>query len=359
MKRYGWWGALLALGLAVPAEAAAQTVNGSPVEVGGLLRTGFRAEPDSTGRTDGFDIFDARLKVSGEVGIVFDYFAQIEYDRDDDAFQLLDAKATVPIVSALDLSLGQFRPRFGLEALQTKGEITFVERAQASTAIAPGRQVGIDVGGTSFDGRLTYGGGLFNGNGRTLDNDGNDFMFAGRVQFNSIGTIAFYEDFVFQVGASIGGSTDTAAPLGSGAVTGDDAGPSAEGTFAGDRTIWGLDAQLTYRGWSLTGEYLRAAYDLDAPLSIGSPRDGEVELSDGGGYVELGYRAYGAIEGVVRYDTFDPALVTRSEFLLFGLNVYPGYYAKFGVQYAVSLGDPEMSGSLANNQFILLAQVDF
>lgn len=360
MTRGGWRGvalaaAILGSGTIAADRAAAQQV-GLPLELGGLLRTGLRIEPESSGEADGFDIFDARASVSGEVGIVFDYFFQTELDTDDEVFRLLDAKATLPIRPEFEVSLGLFKAPFGLEALQSKGDLTFLERAQASEAIAPGRQVGVSVDGSTFDGRLTWGAGLFNGNGRTLRNDGNDFMVSGRVEYNSIGTIAFYEDFVIQVGASIAYSKDTSVSLDEGLVTGDPASaPELTAGFMGERFLLGGDVKATYREWSLTAELLRADFEIDPDELGGVP----VEQDAWGGYVELGYRAYGAIEGVLRFDGLDPVIGENRDFLVTGINVYPGHYAKFGAQYAFALHDSADAPTLAGGQFILLAQLDF
>jgi len=360
MTRCGWRGVALAAvflgaGALSPGTAAAQQV-GLPLELGGLLRTGLRVEPESSGGADGFDIFDARASVSGEVGIVFEYFFQTEVDPDEEVVRVLDAKLILPFQPEFEIGLGLFKAPFGLEALQSKGELTFLERAQASEAIAPARQVGVSIEGTTFDGRLTYGGGLFNGNGRTFENDGNDFMVSGRVEYNSIGTIAFYDDFVIQVGGSIAYSKDTAVELDAGLVTGDPAGaPELTAAFAGERLLLGGDVKGTYRDWSLTAEMLRGDYDLEPDEVGGVP----LEADAWGGYVELAYRAYGAIEGVVRFDGFDPAIGAHRDFLVAGLNVYPGPYAKFGAQYAFALHDSADSPTLAGNQFVLLAQLDF
>lgn len=360
MTRWGWRAGGVALACLVPAllvpERAVAQSGKLPIEFGGLLRVGFRAEPGSSEEADGFDVFDARARAEGQVGLVFDYMMQAEYDPDEEVFRLLDATLTVPLLPELDLSFGLFRPAFGLEALEDRGDLAFLERAQATEAIAPGRQVGVSIDGDTFDGRLTYGAGLFNGNGDTLDNDGDNFMFSGRLQFNSIGTIAFYEDFVVQVGASIARSSDTAAELGDGIVTGDPAeAPEFTAGFAGDRTLYGMDIRLTYREWSITGEFLHGDYDV-------APDPGDPSISDfdaQGGYVEIGYRAYGLIEGVVRYDSFDPVVGTDRQFGVIGLNIYPGLYTKLGLQYAIDLDDSPNASTLAGNQFIFVAQVEF
>jgi len=344
------------LGLAMPAGMAAQEA--SPIEVGGLLRAGARAHSDSTLGGQGFRLFESRLKVEGAVGLVFDYKFVVRYDAGRDAYRIHDAVVTMPVIPELELSIGMFKPYFGYEATVSRSDITFVERSQAATALRPDRQIGVQAGGQALDGRFTYGAGLYNGNGRSVTNDGDNYMFAGRVQYNSIGTVAFYEDLVVQAGASLGYSEDTSAPLGKGIITGDrSAAPGITSDFAGSRLYWGADLQISYGAgrWTLTGEYLRADFDLDAPLTGNGPAETEAY----GGYVQFGYRPWGLFEGVVRYDGFRPALGADRKFIVFGFNVYPDGYARFGVQYASALDDSPHAPTLSDGQFLFLAQVDF
>jgi len=345
--------AIVAAAFVVPAGAAAQ----DPVTVGGLLRTGFRADPASTGESDGFEVFDARARVSGEISGLFDYFMQVEVDPGDETFRLLDARATVPVLPHLDLSIGIFRPSFGLEALVDRGDLDFVERDQATEAIAPGRQVGISAESELLEGRVTLAAGVFNGNGRSLENDGNDFMVAGRAEFNSIGTIAFYDEFVVQVGGSVAYSKDTSADLGRGIVTGDPtATPELTAGFAGDRLLLGADVMASYRAWELTAEYLRGDYDVTLAPGPGA----EVEEVDAhGGYAQLKYKAWGLAELVTRYDAFRPTIGEARKFVLFGLNILPAENAKLGLQYAVAISESPDAATVAGNQFLFLAQVDF
>ncbi|WP_419857282.1 porin [Candidatus Palauibacter irciniicola] len=345
---------VVVLGLAMPAGMAAQEA--SPIEVGGLLRAGARAHSDSTLGGQGFRLFESRLKVEGAVGLVFDYKFVVRYDASRDAYRIHDAVVTMPVIPEFELSFGMFKPYFGYEATVSRSDITFVERSQAATALRPDRQIGVQAGGQALDGRFTYGAGLYNGNGRSIANDGDDYMFAGRVQYNSIGTIAFYDDLVVQAGASLAYSEDTSAPLGKGIITGDrSAAPGITSDFAGSRLYWGADVQVSYHSLTLTGEYLRADFDLDAPLS-GS---GSAETEASGGWVQFGYRPWGLLEGVVRYDGFRPALGADRKFMVFGLNLYPDGYARFGLQYATALDDSPHAPTLSDGQFQFLAQVDF
>ncbi len=329
-----------------------------PIEVGGLLRTGLRVEPESSPRSDGFDVFDARLKFRGKIGIVFDYFVQTELTTDADvSVRLLDARASLPIQPELRISFGLFRTPFSLEGRTAKGDLKFLERSQAVNAIAPLRQVGVQVSGEAVDARLTYSAGVFNGNGRRLENDGDDFLFMGHVAYNTIGPTPFFEDLVIQVGASLAYSEDTAARLGGGLDSDPGSPLSLESGFDGDRLLWGLDAQVAYRGWSLTGEYLRGDYDLAADHAVAPGLGVEAH----GGYVQAAYKGLGggALEGLVRYDGMSPATGESRDFILIGLNVFPGYYAKFGLQYAIGLHDSPPSPVLADGQLLFVAQVDF
>ena len=355
-NRWVWIGSVVSLLLPIMAEAQSDR---PLIEIGGLLRTGFRAEPNDSAlfnKPTGFDIFDARLSVEGKIGIIFDYFTQVEYDPGTESFKLLDAIAAIPVTREVKLSFGLFRPAFGLEALKDKGDLPFLERAQATQAIGPGRQVGVAASVEAADGRLFFGTGLFNGNGQRFGNDGDNYMFSARGQFNSIGAISFYDDFVIQVGGSIAYSSDSSAELGLGIVTG---GPrtAREFTtaFSGNRLLWGTDLKASYRDFSITGEYLRAKYNVDSGL--GSTISEKADAY--GGYVEMGYRAHGAVEGVVRYDSFEPAIGDRRDFLLFGFNIYPAFYTKFGLQYGVAVNSSQNAPTIADGQFLFIVQVDF
>ena len=78
-----------------------------------------------------------------------------------------------------------------------------------------------------------------------------------------------------------------------------------------------------------------------------------------GGYLQLGYRAYGMIEAIFRYDSFDPVVGSQRDFGVLGFNITPGDITKFGFQYAIDLDDSANAPTIAGNQFIFVAQVDF
>ena len=55
----------------------------------------------------------------------------------------------------------------------------------------PRRQVGAALRGVALEQRLSYWGGLYNGEGATFGNDDRRFLFAGRVEYNSVGEVEF------------------------------------------------------------------------------------------------------------------------------------------------------------------------
>lgn len=385
VRRGGTGVAALAAALAAlvlgPAALAAQQDGGgdSPVSLGGLLRTGFRVGPGDAGRDDGFEIYDARLSASGDVGLVFHYFAQGEFDDETEEFRLLDARLSASLASfvpGLSLEVGQFKAPFGEEALQDKGDIALVERAQITQVVAPGRQLGAQLSGEALDERLAFRGGVFNGNGRELDNDDDNFLYAANVSYNTLGTARFYDEMMLEVGASVAYSEDSAATLGGladvrpgrlGALAG---GIDPTG-FDGERLLWSVDLEAGFRSFFLRGEYVRGEFEPDDPVFIVPGPSGDDDVTAEGGYVEGGYNFLGAIEGLVRYDAMNDfvGLVEGqpvndefgegTDFLVFGLNLLPGQETKVGLQYAVGLDGSRRGLGLADDEFALTAQLDF
>ncbi len=373
----------LLLGVAVPRSGAAQDSAGAgpTVQLGGLLRTGLLVGPSDVGEQDGFRIYDARLSANGRIGIAFDYHLLAAFDRLQDRVRLLDATLSLPIRPELAVTVGQFKAPFGREELQSKSQITFLERAQVTNLLAPGRQVGAQASGSFLEDRLTYRAGLFNGNGRDFQNDNSSFLYAAHVAFNNVGPVEFYEDLMVQVGASLAFSRDAAADLTNG---GSFRGATmALGPFAGDRTLWSLDLRSSYRGFFVNGEFMRGKLDPPGEPGACIPADllclaQQAALTSRvvtGGYLEGGYSYLGAIQGVLRFDSMTRGFVVTPEaggdvpdggsFVVLGVNLLPGYHTKIGLQYAFGLGSarlgvPSYGGpGLADGQFGLLAQVDF
>ena len=341
-------------------------------EIDGLLRTGLRVESSRYDGVSGFEIYDARLGLSGKVGIMFDYALRAEYQFEADAIRLLDVRLSVPLRDeVLRLDVGLLMSGFGREAMKPKDQIPFVERSQGSLALAPGRQVGAALRGVALEQRLKYWGGLYNGEGATFGNDDRRFLFAGRVEYNSVGEVEFFEDFVYEFGADLAFASDSANPVlpvsrPAGDEEGTGAGIPDYAEFTGNRFVWSADAGIRYRAWSFAAEYARAEYD---------PRAGLEKVTSDAWYLQGGYSLWGAFDLLARYDSFKTAVglgtePDRTQFLVFGFNVNPGFNAKIGLQYSVGIDDSLVGVSeaidrtnsgpaLADNQFLLNLQLAF
>lgn len=365
---------MLACGAALLLASAGPVTGqeGPELKLDGLLRTGLRLESSRYDGVKGFDIYDVRLGLSGRVGIVFDYALRAEYHFADDAVRLLDASLSLPLRDELlRLDAGLVMSGFGREAMRAKDLLPLVERSQGSLALAPGRQVGAALHGAAFEKRVRYRAGLYNGEGATFENEDRKFLFAMRVDYNSVGEIEFFEDFVFEVGVDLAIAADSANPiLPVSRPAGDEETPGATipdfVAFTGDRLAWSTDAGIRYRSWSVAAEYGRADYD---------PTGTADKVTAEAWFVEGGYSLWGAFDMLARFDSFRPAAglgatPDRTEFLVFGLNLNPGFHARIGLQYALGIDDALVGVSrsidgtntgpaLADKQFMLNLQLAF
>ncbi|MEJ2311411.1 MAG: porin [Gemmatimonadales bacterium] len=316
----------------------------------GLVRAGLRVEPEDAPQNTGFDLFDARLGVEGGFGSILEYIvhAGLEPRAVDKEIEFLDVALAVTFMPELHFDVGLYKAPFSREELVWRPDIKFESRAQAVNAIAPGRQVGAGLSGTFLEERLEYGVGLFNGNGKSLENDNNSFLYAGRVQFNNVGPVGFRDEFVIQVGANAAFSKDSAADLSR--MGGAPAAAEELSAFRGDRFLWGFDLSSSYRGFFADAEFLRAKLD---PLAAEA-----ANLVAQGGYVQGGYRFLGGfLEGLVRYDAFDPIEAEDSDYLLIGANLYYLYHFRFEMQYAIGLHNSPPTPELSDGQFIFFLQL--
>ena len=339
---------------------AAQDGSGFGLAPYGFLRLGAEVEPESSTRSDGFLLFDARLGLRGEVGILFDYELGMEFNRETETIELLDASLSFPLGGgAARVDIGGFRSPAGREATADKAMLATAERSQLALGLAPGRQVGLQVAGNAADTRLRWALGLFNGNGLRWENDDDAFLFAGRILFNSVGDLEFFEDFVIEAGVSFAATSDDSSgvlPVGTALVD-----------YTGDRRIVAAEARLAYHGWSIAGEFMQARYD--DPTGPGT-------VNATGYTADFRHLLWGLFDLGVRYDGFEPAFAPgggapeSNDFVVLSMRAATGLYAHLGMQYAIgvdgaetglaaSLDGTNTAPPLADGQFLLFLQVAF
>jgi phosphate-selective porin OprO/OprP len=132
------------------------------IRIGGLVQLDSRLYFGDGGGVynNSFVLRRARLISEGTFGKIYSF--QIIPELGGSTVSLLDANFTIAPTSAVQFKLGRFKAPVGLELLQSDSATFFAERSLVSNLV-PNRDLGVQVGGTSGDGRVTYALGVFNG----------------------------------------------------------------------------------------------------------------------------------------------------------------------------------------------------
>lgn len=175
-------------------------------------RTFFRDH--GIGGNDGFLVRRARPLIEGTLFRDFDFLLVPEFGGATP--QVFDAYVNYRLRPEAQLRLGKFKSPVGLEQLAVDVETLFNERA-LPTALTPNRDLGVQLHGEAFSGRVSYAAGLFNGSGdarnsTNLDTDDTK-EFAGRIFFQPFKPSAdsFLQGLGFGLGGSYGSERSTTA----------------------------------------------------------------------------------------------------------------------------------------------------
>jgi phosphate-selective porin OprO/OprP len=352
--------------------ALVSTDNQNSVRLRGLLQVDSRWFFDKTLDNDAILIRRARLGLEGKFAETTQY--QLIGEFAGTSATILDANIITTYSKELKLELGRFKTPIGLEQLQgDSSNLFFMERSVVSQLI-PNRDVGVQVGGKFFDGRITYALGVFDGTidggNNTTQTDNNDSKdVAGRLIFSP--WINDKESFFQGLSFGFGGSTgvqDASSPLTSGYKSDGQQTIFAynSGTVANGR-VARLSPQLSYyRGpLGIFAEYVTSTAAVQRAGNVGqlSHHAWQVE----GGYVLTGEKAnydgivpqtefdrakgtYGAVEAVARISSikFDSASfingtttgfanpttsVRSADTLGLGVNWYLNRFYRFSLDY--------------------------
>ncbi len=324
---------------------------------------------------DSFVLRRARLIAEGTIFHDFDYQFVPEFAGSSPT--ILDANVGYRYDNWLQLKAGKFKSPVGLEQLQNDAQLFFIERALPSQ-LTPNRDLGVQLSGDLFDGRLSYAAGVFNGvgdgrNGGNADVDGEQ-EFAGRL---------FAQPFVntsktwlrglgFGLGASAGHETGAdLTPNGLGFTTdGQQKWFSYKSSVIANGEHWRLSPQAYYYAgpFGLLAEYVISDQQLRAGTNSATYASGDLENTSwqvAGSYVLTGENAsykgvtprhnlnfsegtWGALELVARYaelgvdgDAFptfaDPtANPRRAHSYSVGVNYYPNRIFRASIQYTLT-----------------------
>jgi len=143
-----------------------------------------------------FTLRRARMKIGGHgfkpwLKYYFEVDLQpardVEADAQSSAARVITWRADIAKYEQLGLRVGQWKVGYNRERVDSSGRQEFVERSIVNRVVTLDRQVGIAARGRLFKGSLAdfrYDMGVYNGEGRSVANEGKDHMYMGRLQWN-------------------------------------------------------------------------------------------------------------------------------------------------------------------------------
>jgi phosphate-selective porin OprO and OprP len=114
----------------------------------------------------------------------------VDNPTNDAKVRVLDWRITVQPIDEIGFRVGQWKINYNRERVDSSGRQTFVERSIVNRIFTIDRQVGAMLQGRLFKETLAdlrYYAGMFNGEGRGVNNPTNDLMYMGRLQWNFLG----------------------------------------------------------------------------------------------------------------------------------------------------------------------------
>jgi phosphate-selective porin OprO and OprP len=135
---------------------------GMALRLGGAFQADYRHYLEEERADNRFDIRRARLRFNGDLTRWVRYGLEYEFQGNETS-NLVDAYAELGKVPA-SLRMGQFKEPFSLE-WQTRDKGLFFAERSFAYSLGPGRDIGLMLHGTIWDGRFTYALGAFNGDG--------------------------------------------------------------------------------------------------------------------------------------------------------------------------------------------------
>src|SRR5216117_1797179 len=239
----------------------------------------FNGNFGQTALKDRFRLRRARINLTGDFAENFDFKMEGDFASSEGlssnraAFEATDIWLNWHQFPAVQIKAGQYKAPFGLEQLTPDTALFIIERSLPTGAITPERQIGIELWGKPFTNvwpeqkdLLTYYGGIFNGNGRNINNnDNNNFMYVGRLELMPLKGKIFGQTSSLKLGGDVLNSRDdkgtNISPSGNLLVNSDGSLSSFVLPGADERTAWSVDAWLNIGPFDLIGEYLEEYVD--------------------------------------------------------------------------------------------------
>jgi len=236
----------------------------------------FEGRFGQTALKDRFRLRRARIGMTGNFAENFDFKIEGDFEQNDGTspsnrvdFSGTDIWVNWHQFPAAQIKVGQYKAPFGLEQLTPDTALLIIERSNTTGAITPDRQIGVELWGKPLTNiwpaqkdLLTYYAGIFNGNGRNINNnDNNNFMYVGRLELMPFKGKVFGQASSLKLGGDALNSRDDAGTniSQSGNLLVNSDGSLSPFTLPGadERTAWGVDAWFNLGPFDLIGEYLQ------------------------------------------------------------------------------------------------------
>jgi len=263
----------------------------------------FQGNFGQTALKDRFRLRRARINLTGDFAEQFDFKVEGDFEQSDGiSSSRTDFSATDIFINwhqfpAAQIKIGQWKAPFGLEQLTPDTSLYTIERTLPTGAITPERQIGVQLLGKPFTNvwpdqkdLLTYYAGIFNGNGRNINNnDNNNFMYVGRLE-STLFKDVFGKGSFLKLGGDVLNSRDdkgvNISQSGNLLVNAD--GSLSPFTLPGadERTAWSVDAWLKVGPFDLIGEYLQEKVN---GRTVNGVPPGFANFTTDGFYVTGGY----------------------------------------------------------------------
>jgi phosphate-selective porin len=299
--------------------------------LGGFIQTNFEDGDVSafegrfgqTALKDRFRLRRARINLTGDFAENFDFKIEGDFEQSDGTspsnrtdFSGTDIWLNWHQFPAAQIKAGQYKAPFGLEQLTPDTTLFIIERSLPTGAITPERQIGIELWGKPFTNvwpeqkdLLTYYAGIFNGNGRNINNnDNNNFMYVGRLELMPFKGKIFGQESFLKLGGDVLNSRDDKGTNISQTlnllVNSDGSLSSFVLPGADERTAWSVDASFKLGLFDLIGEYLQEKVN---GRTVNGVPPGFANFTTDGYYVTAGYFLIPKkLQAVVQWQDLNP-----------------------------------------------------
>jgi phosphate-selective porin len=334
-----------------------------------------------------FEARRLRMKIGGHgfqpwLRYYFEVDLQPSRDVDDSASsssaRVIDWRLDIAKWDWLNVRVGQWKIDLNRERVDSSGRQQFVERSLANRVFTMDRQVGIQVRGHLFQDTpadMRYYAGVFNGEGKSVNNPDDNLMYMGRLQWNFLGRDLSWRQTDVEFTEKPTGSLAIAGFTNTGACTrwsssgcGNLDGFERPATAAPDQYDIEQVVQefaFKYRGFSAQQEFHRKRIEDQVTGA-------KTELT--GGYAQAGYFFHylmpefpRPLELAMRYayvdepNRVDPMLENKREELTIGANwFFAGHNNKLTLDYSwLDIEDSQLFMDESDNRLRLQWDVSF